>query len=189
MTEFVTALAEKDAAYEYYEVDGGGHYLVPFSQVASASGGVLESSGNYASLIERVLALPAPDCVRCDDIPTEWMFNNAQTCDEAEWHITNKCMEDSWWETMGYCRSSCHDAGRAYLGEKCCPPRPASDCTVCSDDRTPWMETNGKMCGDMPDTIATKCMEDGWWISNNFCQQSCFDAGRGYEGITCCATE
>jgi len=189
MTDFVTALAGQNAEYEYYEVEDGGHYLVPFSQVASVSGGKLESSGNYASLIERALTLPAPACVRCDNVPTAWMLDNAQTCDEAKWHITNKCSEDPWWETMGYCRASCYDAGRGYLGEVCCPPRLTSNCIECSDDLTPWMATNGKTCGDMPDTIAAKCTRDDWWISNNFCQQTCFDADRGYEGITCCAGE
>jgi len=186
MTDFVYALGQQGTSYEYYEVlEGGGHYLVPFSQVAAVSNGVLDPSGDYASLIERALMLPNPSCVRCDDIATPWMEDNGKSCDVTTWLITNKCVEDDQWVTNGYCRSSCYDAGRGYANEVCCPPpTPPSSCTECSDDATPWMENNAKTCATS--ALETNCNENGWWVSNAYCQLSCFAAGRGYEGIDCC---
>jgi len=121
MEDFVSALDSQSSSYEYYEVPGGGHYLVPFSQVAAASDGALDTNGNYASLIDRALNLPIPDCVRCDNQPTNWMVNNQKTCENGNWHIANKCAADPFWTSQGFCRESCFEAGRGYPGETCCP--------------------------------------------------------------------
>jgi len=188
MTDFVSALDDQGTPYEYYEVSGGGHYLVPFGEVAAISGGVLdENHGNYAMFIDRALALPAPTCTRCDDIPTQWMMDNGKSCDDAAWHIDRKCAGDPTWNSKGYCRTSCYEAGRGYLGEMCCLASfPEEECTECSNDRTPWMVSNDETCETSPGTIETKCRDDDWWVNKNYCQQTCFDAGRGYDGISCC---
>lgn len=174
---------EQGTSNEYYEVEGGGHYLVPFERVAAVRDGVLDPSGNYASLIERALMLSNPtSCVQCDNVATPWMDENYKTCDATKWLISSKCVDDPNWVTNGYCRLSCYDAGKGYdANQVCCPP-----CTECTDEKTPWMANNEKTCATSPDTIETNCYENGWWASNNYCQQSCFDAGRGYEGIECC---
>lgn len=190
MTDLVAALEGQGTAHEYYEVEGGGHYLVPFSQVAAVSDGQMDPSGAYASLVGTALSLPPPVCVRCDDVPTAWMTNNDKTCATADWHVANKCADDPFWLQMGYCRASCHGAGRGYEGEACCPPRapPAPDdgCVACSDNPTPWMTSNGKTCDGSTSSILTKCRDDDYWANNNYCQQSCFDADRGYDGVACC---
>lgn len=122
-------------------------------------------------------------CVQCDNVATPWMDDNGKTCDATKWLISSKCIDDPNWVMNGYCRLSCYDAGRGYdANEVCCPP-----CTECTDEKTPWMTNNNeKTCATSPNSIATNCNENGWWTSNNYCQQTCFDAGRGYEGIECC---
>mmetsp|Transcript_17373 Transcript_17373/g.27234 ORF Transcript_17373/g.27234 Transcript_17373/m.27234 type:complete len:551 (-) Transcript_17373:1029-2681(-) len=132
------------------------------------------------------VASPSPTCVRCDDLPTPWMVFNGKTCDGSEWLISDKCVVDQNWVTNGYCRSSCYTAGRGYVNEVCCPPpTPPSSCTDCSDDATPSMENNAKTCATS--SIESNCYKNDWWRSNNYCQQSCYFAGYGYEGIVCCA--
>eukprot|EP00546_Thalassionema_frauenfeldii_P015028 CAMPEP_0178914700 /NCGR_PEP_ID=MMETSP0786-20121207/11585_1 /TAXON_ID=186022 /ORGANISM="Thalassionema frauenfeldii, Strain CCMP 1798" /LENGTH=387 /DNA_ID=CAMNT_0020587665 /DNA_START=195 /DNA_END=1355 /DNA_ORIENTATION=+ len=138
MTDFISAIEEQSTGYEYYEVPGGGHFLVPFSQVAAISEELLDESDDYSSLIDRALGLSIPDCVRCDDKPTTWMINNSKDCFTADWHITNKCVDDPAWVSAGYCRSSCFDAGRGYPGETCCLISDEPACTECSNNPTPW---------------------------------------------------
>jgi len=71
------------------------------------------------------------------------------------------------------------------------PPTPqdTSLCYECTDDVTPWMASNGRTCKTSPGNIASKCNEDDLWASNRYCQQTCFDAGRGYSGIHCCTQD
>ena len=188
MTDLITALGEENTAYEYYEVPNGGHYLVPFSQVAAISGGNLTSTGTYASLVDRALNLPTPSCVRCDNIPTNWMTNNDKTCDNSSWHINNKCNDDTNWVVEGYCRASCFEAGRGYPNEICCPKKEVvvEECTECTDTPTPWMLNNGKTCNDSTSSLESNCNSTPWWTSNSYCQKSCYDTGRGYDGVVCC---
>jgi len=184
MTEFVSSLAEQGVSHEYYEVPQGGHYLVPYPKVAAVSNGALDGvNGTYADLVQRALLLSPPACVRCDDVPTQWMMRMDKTCSTASWHIENKCVDDVFWAKGGYCRSSCYDAGRGYVGETCCPPSMVKQCKECDDVPTQWMENNGRACNEVRNL---KCHENRRWVRMGFCRKSCFDAGRGYNGDTCC---
>ena len=49
------------------------------------------------------------------------------------------------------------------------------------------MEDKGKKCEDFPNAILSKCQDADNWINNGFCQKTCFENGRGYEGDDCCA--
>jgi len=60
------------------------------------------------------------------------------------------------------------------------------DCTPCDDKPTPAMENKGKKCEDFPNAILSKCQDADNWIDNGFCQKTCFENGRGYEGDDCC---
>ena len=191
MTNFVTALTNEEISHEYYSVDGGGHYLVPFDQVAAVSDGRLDVNGNYASLIDRALNLPLPVCVRCTDTPSQYMSDNGISCDqENSWHIANNCVDTPYWHTSGFCRASCYAAGRGYPGEVCCPKMEDDEpsCTECVDVLTPWMINNQQTCESMPISIQTNCRDNNWWNANKYCQKTCYLAGRGYDdGVECCA--
>jgi hypothetical protein len=49
------------------------------------------------------------------------------------------------------------------------------------------MTNNGKTCADDVD-YSSKCKNANGWVSNKYCQQSCFDAGQGYDGDDCAGT-
>lgn len=197
MTEFVTALMNNGVSHEYYEVPKGGHYLVPFSQVAAASAGTLSSDGNYASLIKRALQLEPSSCVRCSDFPSHAMFfKEGRKCSDPDIvpRLINgeHCVDSTWWSNTGTCRLSCFKNGKGYLGETCCP-EPDEEyleqpCTNCVDILTPTMTKNHITCSESG-VIETKCRDDSWWVSHNYCQNSCYQAGRGYDGIECCIVE
>ena len=64
-------------------------------------------------------------------------------------------------------------------------PAPVTQCIVCDDVETPWMEDNGKDCTTSP-LIDTKCNKHDNWSKKKFCQLSCYLAGNGYPGDVCC---
>ena len=186
MLDFVASLQEQGTPYEYYEIPCGGHFLAPFAQVAAVSEGVLDASGSYASFVDRALQLDTPGCVRCDDEPTQWMINNDKDCSTSNWLINNKCSSNSHWTSQAYCRLSCFQAGRGYDGELCCAVKePVEVCNECTDIPTPWMVANAKTCANSG-SIVTKCSQDSWWVTNKYCEQSCFELGNGYAGSRCC---
>jgi len=65
------------------------------------------------------------------------------------------------------------------------PPTPAPiSCTECSNEATAAMERRGKDCELI--NLQNKCNKKWQWITNNFCQKSCFLEGLGYGGDNCC---
>jgi len=184
MIDFSQSLSNSGVPYEYYEVPGGGHYLVPFDQVADASGGVFADGDDYSTLVARALDLPAPSCVRCDNMASDWMIDNEQTCENGMWSIQNKCSSDEFWTRKGFCRQSCFEAGRGYEGYNCCA-RP-DNCISCNNIPSPWMESNGRTCEDGIWFINNNCNTDVLWEENVYCRRSCFSAGMGYDGDNCC---
>lgn len=135
MTAFVQSLSNENIPHEFYQVQGGGHYLVNFDRVVAASNGVLTGGSDYAELVERALLLlndddpssaPVGGCNTCDDNPSGWMTSNGQTCETGTWSIQNRCFEEPNWIAAGYCRLSCFIAGRGYPGDDCCLIAPTS---------------------------------------------------------------
>jgi len=252
MTDMENSLIENDVAYSYYEVPTGGHFLVDYDKVVQVSDGTLSSDNEYeyAGLIQRALELTMNTCTACNNIPTQWMTDNGQTCDSGTWMIENRCNDSSDWKNNKYCQQSCYDAGRGYDGDNCCqanddddddfgddefldgdddfgnddfldgdddfgddlldgdddfgdddfldgdddvfddePAPTSSPCSVCTDIPTPWMTNNNKVCQESQSALAEHCNANTYWTANTFCQQSCFDAGRGYGWDVCCSSE
>jgi hypothetical protein len=130
-----------------------------------------------------------PTCVECDNTKTQYMVNNGLSCDheDSKWMITNRCNANQFWVTNKYCRLTCHEAGRGYGEEgnaECCP---RISCTKCSNEPNQYMTNNGQTCAGQSNSIERNCYENTSWETNKICQQSCFDAGRGYSGVFCCA--
>jgi len=182
--DFRESLSNQGVPNEYYEVPGGGHYLVPFDQVADVSGGVFRDGDDYSSLVARALALPPPSCTRCDDEVPNFMTQNGQTCESGTWAIANKCNSDAFWTARGYCRNSCHKAERGYEGDNCCLSQ--ESCISCSDVPSPWMEGKDHTCEEGRWYIRNNCNTNASWEENVYCRQSCFSAGLGYDGDICC---
>jgi len=63
-------------------------------------------------------------------------------------------------------------------------PAPVA-CTLCTDEETPWMTSNGVDC-IATELTNTKCNKNQKWNNNKFCQYSCFIEGNGYTGDNCC---
>ena len=63
---------------------------------------------------------------------------------------------------------------------------PSSEtCVRCTDKATDHMNDRGLTCATFSWGIDNKCQaSDREWITKGYCQQSCFDAGRGY--ADCC---
>jgi len=121
MEEFVGALESKNVPHEFYQVQGGGHYTVPFQQVVDVSNGVFSTGDGYETLVERAMFLAqGGDCVSCDNVATSYMNQQGMNCAEGTWYIENRCNADSNWVSNKYCRKSCYLAGRAYPNDNCC---------------------------------------------------------------------
>jgi hypothetical protein len=70
-------------------------------------------------------------------------------------------------------------------------PAPASFAQIaeaydsgCTDTPTSWMVNNGKTCAEDVN-YSNNCKHDPGWVTNMYCQQSCFDNGAGYDGFHC----
>lgn len=126
-------------------------------------------------------ATTSPTCTECSDEPTPWMISEGYTCGSIPRPIARKCNETQRWVDNNYCQQTCYLAGRGYDGVECC-----RKCTECTDIATPWMIRNGKECDREHPGVLKKCNANGFWSENYYCQQSCFDADRGYDGIQCC---
>jgi len=134
-----------------------------------------------------------PSCVECGNTRTPYMVTNGFTCDseDSEWMIANRCQNDApnfqWWVSNKYCRQTCFEAGRGYEDTNvlCCP---RVSCTKCTNEATATMIGDGETCKNPnPNRLENNCKSNTFWTSTGKCQQSCFDAGWGYEGIFCCA--
>jgi len=129
--------------------------------------------------------LPPVGCTQCTDEASPWMINNGKACATALGAIRKHCNESPHWAANEWCRQSCFEEGRGYDGDDCCVA-PQPPCIACTDDPSPWMIRNGKACATSPNIIQEHCNPSNWWAIHEWCQQSCFDAGRGYSGPPCC---
>eukprot|EP00521_Asterionellopsis_glacialis_P016437 CAMPEP_0195305802 /NCGR_PEP_ID=MMETSP0707-20130614/36872_1 /TAXON_ID=33640 /ORGANISM="Asterionellopsis glacialis, Strain CCMP134" /LENGTH=599 /DNA_ID=CAMNT_0040370003 /DNA_START=218 /DNA_END=2015 /DNA_ORIENTATION=- len=115
---------------------------------------------------------PPPSCIVCSDQSTPWMIESYVAID-----------------TDRRCNFENSDGVKAFDGcpatcGTCSPPPP---CIVCSDQSTPWMIENDYDCSTNS-FITTNCNSSPYWINNKFCQESCYNAGKGYEGDNCCSS-
>lgn len=59
----------------------------------------------------------------------------------------------------------------------------------CSDKTTPVMQEKRKPCFEFPNVIRTKCNKAYNWTQKQYCAQTCYEAGHGYDGYygsACC---
>jgi len=112
------------------------------------------------------------------------MIKNGKTCEEQKpSYIGQQCQKDSWKKNK-YCQQSCYDAGHGYEGDFCTLTTPH-----CSNAAAPWMVKKGRTCEQSKASfLGVQCKKDSW-KKNKYCQQSCFDAGYGYEGDACPGAE
>ena len=54
----------------------------------------------------------------------------------------------------------------------------------CTDDASTWMDQNGHTCEGYLSNDPTSCDRTSDFFTNNYCQKTCFNLGRGY--IDCC---
>jgi len=125
---------------------------------------------------------PVENCIECSDEGTPWMVDNNKVCGTNNSQLTTKCNLNNWWRNNKFCQLSCFKIDNGYDGDNCCAP----PCTECSDEGTPWMVDNDKVCGTNNSQLATKCNSSNSWRSNKYCQNSCFITGYGYDGDDCC---
>lgn len=69
-------------------------------------------------------------------------------------------------------------------------PPPVTGGKTCSNDPTPYMLSNGLLCTDSSWYKNMKpggkwCENNSRWKKNNYCAQSCSDAGQPYDGVKC----
>eukprot|EP00985_Skeletonema_marinoi_P007636 scaffold3378_cov174-Skeletonema_marinoi.AAC.1 len=130
-----------------------------------------------------------PTCVECDNTQSPYMVENGYTCDKEDrlsFLINRRCNGSGYqsWVTNKYCRLTCYEGGVGYGDGECCP---RVSCTKCLNEPNQSMTNNGQTCAGHSNSIERNCYENDNWRVKQFCQQSCFDAGRGYEGVFCCA--
>jgi len=58
-------------------------------------------------------------------------------------------------------------------------------CIPCDDVETPAMARKGQDCATS-NAILNKCNGNTRWVENNYCQLSCYNAGKGYGDDVCC---
>merc|ERR1712187_850411 len=62
------------------------------------------------------------------------------------------------------------------------------DCTVCTNEGNPYMQSNSKDCTTWSYGLENNCNKNSAWQSAKYCQYSCWAFGNGYAGDSCCAT-
>lgn len=60
-------------------------------------------------------------------------------------------------------------------------------CIQCNDNETQGMKKKGQDCATID--LGNKCNRNNNWKKRKFCQQSCYDAGLGYDGDVCCSND
>jgi len=123
------------------------------------------------------------ECIGCEDVGF-WAFhgwiedlNNFQG-------VCEKCEDDKNVTNFFSCETQTTPE-ESTPGES----NESPDCTICTDEPTPGMIAKGKMCSEQPNAMKTRCNKKRSWTEAKFCQASCYEAGNGYEGDECCATE
>merc|ERR1711959_683470 len=126
-----------------------------------------------------------PAVPTCTNTPTPSMARRGKSCADVPNTIKRKCNSSRGWRRNKYCQQSCFDAGKGYQGDTCAATEIPTEAPTCMDTPTPWMARRGKSCADVPNTIKRKCNANRAWRRKKYCQQSCFDAGKGYDGDDC----
>eukprot|EP00964_Phaeocystis_antarctica_P133259 scaffold97465_cov50-Phaeocystis_antarctica.AAC.1 len=65
------------------------------------------------------------------------------------------------------------------------PPSTPPPCVQCTNQPSPYMIVTGTTCAAASLGFSNTVCANPDWTGNGYCQQACFDAGRGYED--CCA--
>merc|ERR1711933_72646 len=71
----------------------------------------------------------------------------------------------------------------------------ADECIACSNNPTRYMKKKAKKdrnplsCEDYGEALEAKCNKHKEWITEKYCQLSCYLIGKGYEGDVCCLNE
>jgi len=123
------------------------------------------------------------ECIGCEDVGYRafhgWIedLNNFQD-------VCEKCEDDKNVTNFFSCETQTTPV-ESTPGES----NESPDCTICTDEPTPGMIAKGKMCSQRQNFLKTKCNKKRSWTEAKFCQASCYEAGNGYEGDECCATE
>lgn len=120
----------------------------------------------------------------CSDVPSQWMIDNGKQCATWTWGLQNRCRQSSNWVTHKYCQQSCWDQYNGYDGDNC-GRAPQERQASCSDTPSPYMVSNQKQCATWAWGLKNKCRNDSEWISNKYCQKSCWENQRGYDGDDC----
>ena len=74
-------------------------------------------------------------------------------------------------------------ANNGYEGDDYCENQ--TTCNICTNEATPWNKDNNKHCSSIT-LLLIKCKFSTTWARGNFCQQSCYDKGNGYDKNHCC---
>lgn len=123
------------------------------------------------------------------------MVRKGEQCDS--WiGLGRRCNLSRRWRRQKYCQQSCSEIGLGYEGDDCCGDDDENEddddvCIECSDDETPWMRKKGRDCSGSSSEwlLQRRCNRSRFWVKNNYCQESCYAEGRGYEGDICCGVE
>jgi hypothetical protein len=135
---------------------------------------------------------------QCTDIGNNYMNNNNIAC-SGFGQLSARCSLSNGWRNNQYCQQSCWDLGLGYDGIECCPASPTSlptnvptqspivsTCnTQCTDIGNNYMNNNNIACSGFGQ-LSARCSLNNNWRNGQFCQQSCWDLGLGYDGIECC---
>jgi len=150
------------------------------------------------------------NCTLCDDREISWMSNIGLDCVNSP-YIDTKCNKNINWINNKYCQLSCYNKGNGYVGDQCCvptamptpspsqlptelqsqqptqfPTRNQANCILCHDEENDYMNNVGMDCETSASYIERKCINNGTWRQEKFCQKSCYEAGLGYESDNCC---
>ena len=65
-------------------------------------------------------------------------------------------------------------------------PSAVAGCVQCTNEPTAGMISKSRNCTVELVSKGIKCIDRETWVRDGYCQLSCYEAGRGYEGIVCC---
>jgi len=132
-------------------------------------------------------------CEACSNDAPFWMMWSGKDCTTSS-AVYTECRNSLSWSKKNYCQLSCYNAGLGYDGDQCCTstsptlsPTQESSCEFCSNDAPFWLIWKGKDCTTSSD-VYTECSNSWYWSINNYCQESCYKAGLGYDGDNCCTS-
>jgi len=129
-------------------------------------------------------------CNPCTDNEAPAMIKNGEKCSTTKL-VNTKCRQSIFWTNNNYCQLSCFKASTGYDGDDCCEHHAYKEkniltCINCTDEEPPWMTQKGIDCTRYKSLITRKCNLSNHWINRQYCQQSCFEGGNGYDNCECC---